>query len=115
MEELSPSYDVEAARQAGRNATLYGLLSTALSLLGFCTSCATLLLALPLGVLAIVQARTALESDDELARAQGQTGMALGLMSSLYATMWLLIALMYALLYVGIFAVAFAGAAQSGN
>ncbi len=116
MEDLSPSYDVESARQAGRNASLYGLIATAMSLLGMCSSCMTLFLALPLGIMAIMQARRALESDDELARAQGQAGMALGLMSTIYAALWLLIILMYVLMYVGMIAmVVGAGAAQSGN
>ncbi len=116
MEELSPSLDVESARQAGRNASLYGLIATFMSLLAFCSSCTTLFLALPLGIMAIMQARRALESDDEIARLQGQTGMALGLMSTIYAAMWLLLLLLYVLLYVGIFAMTLGvGASQSGN
>lgn len=111
MEETLPDA-TDAARQAGRNSTMFGLLATAMSLLAFCSTCTTAVVALPLGILAILQARRALESDDELARTQGQTGMALGIMTTTYSALLLMIVLAYILFYVFIFAAAIGGAAM---
>jgi hypothetical protein len=113
MDGAAEPLDPAEARKKASNANLFALLATALSLLGLCSSCMTLYLALPTAILAIYNARQVMDSDDEVARSQGNTAMALGIMNAFYAGAWILVMLLYILFYVLIFGFAIAGAVVS--
>ena len=73
-----------------------------LCLLAFCSSCTTLLPAIPVAMVAIHQARSALAQamDDDFTRALGRVGMTTGLIALIYAGILLLLAFAYIMLYV---------------
>ena len=93
------------ARNRARTSSTLGTLSIVLCLVAPCASCMTLFFALPLSLVSIQFARTAMEdSDDELTIAYGRNGMTLGVISLIYTLIMLFIAFCYIMLYVGIIA-----------
>jgi len=98
------------ARDRARTSSTLGTLSIVLCLVAPCASCLTLFFALPLSLVSIQFARTAMEdSEDELTIAYGRNGMTLGVIALIYTLIMLFIAFCYVMLYVVMFGAIFAG------
>ena len=100
-------YDVRAR---ARTANTLGLISLILCLVAPCSSCMTLLGALPMSLITVHYSRTVLADDpDEVATAYARTGMATGVISLIYSLIMLLVVVAYFGLYFGIIGLAVLG------
>ena len=97
-------------RSRARTANTLGLISVILCLVAPCSSCMTLLGALPMSLITVHYSRTVLADEpDEVAAAYARTGMATGVISLIYSVIMLLVVVAYFGLYFGIIGLAVLG------
>jgi hypothetical protein len=102
-------FDAEI-RSAARTSWTLGLAAVLLAMLAPCGSYVTLLLALPLGLMATSKARAALGTPnlDPTSEVYARTGQITGLAAASWAALMLLLALFVVVLYAGMFVLIFA-------
>lgn len=90
-------------REKARMASTFGVISVVLCLATPCASCFSLMAALPMGLVAIQQARAVQAvSSDEVALVQARHGQITGMISVIYSAILLTLILAYIGLYVAL-------------
>ncbi|MEZ4236076.1 MAG: hypothetical protein R3F59_07925 [Myxococcota bacterium] len=99
----------QALRDKARNSWTFGIAAVILAMLA-CGSYITVLIALPLGIMATSNARAVLASPDldGVSEVYARTGQITGLAAALWSGLVLLLLLAFIVLYGGMFAMVFA-------
>jgi len=110
---VTPTTETDTVRERARTAWTLGLVAMTLAMVGMCFSYMPFLLAIPVSIFALQQARTALGSPaiDEPGRIYGRTAQITSTIALSFSTFVVVIMVSFITLYFGMFAFIFGAAA----
>jgi hypothetical protein len=106
LEIVTPATEADAVREKARTAWTFGILAISLAMTGMCFSYVPFLLAIPIALVAMNQARTALGAAaiDEAGKVYGRTAQILSTIALSFSIFVVVLIALFVLLYVMMFA-----------